>query len=64
MAYKGMNWVEAYSYIGSYERAAHISWAVFVGRSWDGPNMFLLLSSSIVVSPPLSHRPLFAVQYT
>ncbi len=47
MAYKGTNWVEAYCYIGSCERAANRSWAVFVGRSWDGPSIFLLLGSSI-----------------
>ncbi len=47
MAHKGTDWVEANSYIGSCERAAHITWAVFVGRPWDGPSMFLLLSSSI-----------------
>jgi len=54
-AYKGTIWVEAYSYIGSCERATHISWAIFVGRHEMDPIFSFSWATQFVVSPPLSH---------
>jgi hypothetical protein len=64
MAYKGTNWVEAYFYISSVkELLTEVEQFLWASHEMD-PICSFSWAAQFVVSPPLSHQPLFAVQYT